>query len=125
MSNFKIYSPTRLPKFNIKKVIRPIVFTNLPGYLISLINDCYVSYNFSFTTTTNMLNAQLFLEISTDNHNWTILNQLGLITPSAPSVNVINNITGFIPQENYVRLRGQVDVNTSITYIDGTEYNIN
>jgi hypothetical protein len=127
MSNFKIYNHSP-PELNISynKVIRPLVFSNSPGYLISQVDNIFVSYNFSFTTNTFALDAQVFLEISSDNNNWIILNQSGLITPSAPPVNIkINSLTGFIPKGNYVRLRGQADPNTTITYIDGTEYILN
>ena len=126
MSNFKVYSSTPELDVSYKKVIRPITFSNSPGYIISQNNNIFVSYNFSFTTNTFSLDGQIYLEISSDNNNWIILNQCGLLTSSAPPVDIrIGNLTGFIPKGSYVRLRGQVDPNTTITYIDGTEYILN
>jgi len=126
MGDFKIYNYK--PKLNISfnKVVRPIVFSNLPGYIISQDNDVFVNYNVTFTTSDFVLDAKVYLEISNDNDNWIILNQSGLTTPSAPSVNIqVGNLTGFIPKKNYVRLRGQVDQNSLVQYNDGVEYTLN
>ena len=125
MSSFTISSPS-LPelKSSFNKVTRPIVLGNLPGFKISSLVDVFVSYNFSFTTSGSSLDGQLFLEVSSDNANWTVLNQSGLLTPSAPPVIKISSLVGIVPKDSYVRLRGQVAGSTSITYVDGTEYNL-
>jgi len=126
MSSFTISSPS-LPelKSSFKKVTRPIVLGNLPGFKISSLVDVFVSYNFSFTTSGSSIDGQLFLEVSSDNANWTVLNQSSLLTPSAPPVDIkISSLVGIVPKDSYVRLRGQVTGSTSITYVDGTEYNL-
>jgi hypothetical protein len=125
MSSFTISSPS-LPelKSSFNKVTRPIVLGNLPGFKISSLVDVFVSYNFSFTTSGSSIDGQLFLEVSSDNANWTVLNQSGLLTPSAPPVIKISSLVGIVPKDSYVRLRGQVAGSTSITYVDGTEYNL-
>ena len=66
MSSFTISSPS-LPelKSSFKKVTRPIVLGNLPGFKISSLVDVFVSYNFSFTTSGSSIDGQLFLEVST------------------------------------------------------------
>jgi hypothetical protein len=125
MSSFTISSPS-LPelKSSFNKVTRPIVLGNLPGFKISSLVDVFVSYNFSFTTSGSSIDGQLFLEVSSDNVNWAVLNQSGLLTPSAPPVIKISSLVGIVPKDSYVRLRGQVAGSTSITYVDGTEYNL-
>ena len=125
MSSFTISSPS-LPelKSSFNKVTRPIVLGTLPGFKISSLVDVFVSYNFSFTTSGSSIDGQLFLEVSSDNVNWAVLNQSGLLTPSAPPVIKISSLVGIVPKDSYVRLRGQVAGSTSITYVDGTEYNL-
>ena len=129
MTSFKVYPPIQsLLELNIdfNKVVRPIVFSNLlPGFKISDLSPVYVTYNFNFSTVLfSIINAQIYLEVSPDNNNWTILSQNTLITQTGPSIVALglSSLTGLIPKGNYVRLRGQVDSNSSITYLDGTEY---
>ncbi len=125
--SFRLYDNNQ-PDFNfsINKVTRTIVSsTNSPGFIVSELNNSFVSYNFSFTTTDFVLDAQVYLEISQDNINWTILDQSGLTTPSAPPVSIkVGSLNGFIPKGSYVRLRSQNDANSSVVYLDGTEYSI-
>lgn len=70
--------------------------------------------------------VKLFSNLATTNVSEILnptLNQniLNTQTGIAPSLGLIT-LTGLIPKGNYIRLRGQVDLNSSITYLDGTEY---
>lgn len=126
MSDFKIYQPPSLNlNISFDKVVRPIVFSNLPGFKISDSTNAFVTYNFSFSTAVfAIVNAQIYLEISSDNNSWTTLSQNILTTQTGPSLVSLGlvTLTGFVPKGNYVRLRGQVDAISTITYLDGTEY---
>ena len=129
MSDFKTYQPvpSSPSKLNVSfnKVVRPIVFSNLPGFKISDETSIYVSYNFNFSTVIfSTIDAQIYLEISSDNSAWTTLGQNILSTQTGPSQVSLGlaTLTGFIPKGYFVRLRGQVDLNSSITFLDGTEY---
>lgn len=126
MTSFKVYSPS-LPSLNVDfiKVVRPIVFSNLGGFKISDTAISFVSYNFNFSTILfSLIDAKIFLETSSDNNNWVTLSQNILNTQTGNVVVDLGLITlsGIIPKGNYVRLRGQVDSNSTITYLDGTEY---
>jgi 3-deoxy-D-arabino-heptulosonate 7-phosphate (DAHP) synthase len=123
MGDFKIYNSSDAVNVSYNKVVRPIIYDNLPGYLVSQINNAFVSYNVAFTTSGLSLDAQIYLEVSADNSNWVILNQTKVIRDLASNIDVQeSNLTGFVPSGNYVRLRAQVEPDSLIEYVDGVEY---
>lgn len=126
MSLFKVSSyQSPLLNTTFDKVVRPIVYSvDGSGFKISNTVLAYVSYNFNFSAVSfSEIDARIYLETSSDNVIWVTLNQniLNTQTGSTPSLGLIT-LTGLIPIGNFVRLRGQVEPDSSITYLDGTEY---
>jgi len=99
------------------------------GVQISTTKNTRVSYSITHTIALTLLvstgSSMVYLEISTDNTNWTIINQAGYSESLAVAVvvnkSITNNIQGEVPAGSYVRLRAVTSGGGTATYTSGQE----
>lgn len=112
-------------------------FNNAPGrslntsYQISTTRTTSVSYTVAINTAVSLLNlnsnGQVFLEISSDNVNWTTINSAGIQRTLSISITISvtdisnYNIQGWVPANYWVRLRTVVSGGATVTFVSGQE----
>lgn len=102
---------------------------NGAGVRISTTRDTFVTYTITHTIALTLLlasgSSQVYLEISTDNVNWSTISQAGYSDGVAVAValtkTTTNNIQGFVPANSYVRLRSIVSGGGSSAFTNGQE----
>lgn len=102
---------------------------NGAGVRISTTRDAFVTYTITHTIALTLLlasgSSQVYLEISTDNVNWSTISQAGYSDGVAVAValtkTTTNNIQGFVPANSYVRLRSIVSGGGSSAFTNGQE----
>lgn len=103
------------------------------SYQISTLYNARVSYTLSVATAVSLLNLNssgvVFLEISSDNVNWTTISRAGITRALSVAISLglndtqVLNVQGEVPVNYYARLRSVVSGGATVTFLSGQEVN--